>query len=199
MNAGVILAAGAAERLGRPKQLLPLRGQPLLQHVVEAAVAGGLTPIVIVLGHRAAEVAGALELPPGAHIVENPDYARGQASSLRCGLAALGPEVRTAAILLGDQPHVSASTIRDAIELLGRSGAPVVRTLYRGQPGHPVVLGREVWEAMMAVEGDRGARDLLAEHREWVVALERDEPAPVDVDTADDYERLRQEGESAGS
>lgn len=191
MNAGVILAAGAAGRIGRLKQLLPLRGRPLLQHVVEAAAAGGLSPIVVVLGYRAAEVAGALELPPSARIVENADYARGQASSLRCGLAALGPEVRTAVILLGDQPRLAASTIRAALELFARSGGPVVRTVYRGQPGHPVVLGRQVWEAAMAVEGDRGARDLLAEHPEWVVTLEYDERAPADLDTSDDYERLR--------
>lgn len=191
MNAGVILAAGAAGRLGRPKQLLPLRGRPLLQHVVEAAAAGGLSPIVIVLGYRAAEVAGVLELPPGARIIENPDYALGQASSLRCGLTALEPEVRAAVILLGDQPSLAASTIRAALDLFARSGGRVVRTLYRGQPGHPVVLGREVWEAAMAIEGDRGARDLLAEHPEWVVTLERDEGAPVDLDTVDDYERLR--------
>lgn len=191
MNAGVILAAGAAERVGRPKQLLPLRGRPLLQHVVDAAAAGGLSPIVIVLGHHASEVAGALELPPGARIVENHDYARGQATSLRCGLAALEPEVRTAVILLGDQPRLAASTIRSAIGLFARSGGPVVRTMYRGQPGHPVVLGREVWQAAMAVEGDRGARDLLSQHPEWIVALERDEGAPVDLDTPDDYEELR--------
>lgn len=199
MNAGVILAAGAAERLGRPKQLLSLRGRPLLQHVVDAAAAGGLSPIVIVLGHRAAEVTGALALPPGARIVKNADYAQGQASSLRCGLAALEPEVRTAVILLGDQPRLAPSTIRAALDLFACRGGPVVRTVYRGQPGHPVVLGREVWEAVMAAEGDHGARDLLAQHREWVVPLERDEPAPVDVDTADDYELLRQQGESAGS
>lgn len=190
MIAGVILAAGTSTRLGSPKQLLPLEGRPLLQHVIDAAAAASLDPIVVVLGHRAAEVEAALELPDGASVVVNEDYAAGQAASLRSGLASLPESAAAAVILLGDQPRIAHDVIRAAVEKWESTGGPVVRTLYRGQPGHPVVLAREVWSEVMAHRGDRGARDLLVERRQWIVPLERDEEAPADVDTRTDYQGL---------
>ena len=190
MIAGVILAAGASSRLGSPKQLLALQGRPLLQHVIDAAAVAGLDPIVIVLGHRAADVRAALALPDGASIVENPDYAGGQASSLRVGLASLPDAVAAAVVLLGDQPGIRPAVIDAAVERWQRASGRVVRTVYRGRPGHPVVLDRAVWAEVMAESGDRGARDVLAEHPEWIVPLERDEDAPADVDMPGDYERL---------
>lgn len=190
MIAGVILAAGASTRLGSPKQLLPLAGRPLLQHVIDAAAAAGLQPIVVVLGHRAADIETVLELPDDASLVENPEYAEGQASSLRAGLASLPDQVAAAVILLGDQPRIRPAVIDDVVRKWESTRGPVVRTLYRGRPGHPVVLDREVWSDVMAERGDRGARDVLAEHPEWIVSLERDEDAPLDIDTREDYERL---------
>jgi len=190
MIAGVILAAGASARLGTPKQLLPLQSRPLLQHVVDAAAAAALNPIVVVLGHRASEIEDGLQLPDRARIVLNPDYMGGQATSLRAGLAALEADVRAAVILLGDQPRVSTAAIREAVATYERTGGPVIRTAYRGRPGHPVVLDRGVWPAVMAERGDRGAREVLAAHPEWIVTLEREEDPPIDVDTEEDYGRL---------
>lgn len=190
MIAGVILAAGASSRLGTPKQLLPLDGRPLLQHVIDVAATVGLEPIVVVLGYRAADVEAALRLPDDARIVDNPDYSEGQSSSLRRGLAALEPDVGAAAILMGDQPRIRPEAIRDAVETYRRTGAPVVRTHYRGRPGHPVVLDRSAWPALMAETKDRGARGVLAAHPEWVVPLDRDEDPPADIDTREDYDRL---------
>ena len=82
---GIILAAGRGARMGRPKQLLPLDGRPLLQHVIDAAVAAPLDGIVVVLGHASDEVAAALALPPGVTIAVNPLHAQGQSTSLRTG------------------------------------------------------------------------------------------------------------------
>lgn len=194
MIAGVILAAGTSTRLGSLKQLLPLEGQPILQHVIGAAAEAALDPIVIVLGHRASEVEAKLRLPQGVSVVNNPDYAQGQASSLRAGLASLPGDVAAAVILLGDQPGIRPAVVRAAVEKWESTGGPVVRTLYRGRSGHPVVLDRNVWSEVMAETGDRGARDLLAGHPEWVVALERDEDPPADVDTRADYEKLTDHG-----
>lgn len=188
--AGVILAAGGSARLGSTKQLLPLEGRPLLQHVIDTAAAADLNPIVIVLGYRATEIEAALELPGPAHIVLNPDYTKGQATSLRAGLSGLATDVRAAVILLGDQPGIATGAIREAVAVYERTKGPAVRSFYRGRPGHPVVLDRAVWPALMTETGDRGARELLAEHPDWVVRFERDEEPPADVDTQEDYDRL---------
>lgn len=191
MIAGIVLAAGTSSRLGRPKQLLVHRGRPLVQHAVDAAVGAGLDEVVVVLGHEAETVQDALELPPGGRVVVNPDYANGQSTSLRAGLAALEDDARAAVVLLSDQPGVGAGEVRAAVERYEETGGPVVRASWRGRPGHPVVFDRSVWGALAAVSGDVGARDLLRERPDWVVTLPFDRPPPPDVDTEADYERLR--------
>ncbi len=146
MIAGVVLAAGTSSRLGgRLKQLLPLGGRPITQHVINAAVAAGLDDVVVVLGHKAEEVRGGLELRPPARAVVNPDYASGQSSSLRTGLHALGDDIGAALILLGDQPGIRLEAIRTVMRVYERTGGPVVRASYSGQSGHPVLFERSVW------------------------------------------------------
>jgi len=186
----VILAAGGSSRLGRPKQLLPLAGRPLVQHAIDAAAAAGLAALVVVLGHEPESVAAAIRLPPGAVTVVNPRYRDGQSTSLHAGLRALGPGVSAALVLLGDQPTVSAEAIRAVVDA-GGGAAPIVQARYGGRPGHPVLLGRATWAELLRTDGDRGARDLIAAHPEWVIGVEVGGPVPRDVDTWQDYEILR--------
>jgi len=186
----VILAAGTGSRMGRVKQMLPLAGRPVLQHVLDAAAASGAGEIVVVLGHAADEVTAALALHPHARTVMAADHREGQSASLRTGLRALGPGARAAVILLGDQPTLPPEAIRSVIETFERTGGPVVQARYGGKPGHPVALGRAVWEAVEALRGDAGARDLLAEHPEWIVHADVEGAPPPDLDTEEDYRRL---------
>jgi molybdenum cofactor cytidylyltransferase len=190
MIGGVILAAGTSSRLGEPKQLLELGGRPLLQHAVDAAMEAGLKEVIVVLGHAADEVAAALRLPPGARIVVNPDFESGQASSLRAGLRELSAECRAAVILLADQPGVSYETVRALADAYREGAGPVVQTTYEGRQSHPVLLDRQIWPEIEAVEGDVGAREVLASHPEWVTTLETGGKPPPDVDTWEDYRRL---------
>jgi molybdenum cofactor cytidylyltransferase len=183
----VILAGGSSSRLGRPKQLLDLEGKPLLQHAVDAAADAGLPEIVVVLGHRAPEIGGAITLPPGARVVVNPDHARGQSTSLATGLRSLGADVEAAVVLLGDQPRVRPALVRSMADGFAGDGEPVLRAVYRGRPGHPVLLARSVWDLVAAEEGDRGARGLMAARPELVRDVEVDEDPPLDVDTWEDY------------
>lgn len=186
----VVLAAGISSRLGRPKQTLPLEGKPLLQHVLDAAARAGLDDVIVVLGHAADEVARELRLPPGARTVVNPDFRSGQSSSLRAGLAAVAPDAGAVVVLLGDQPRLSPRAI-EAVTAAYRAGrGPVIQASYGGRGGHPVLLDRGVWTEVLAVEGDVGARDILARHPEWVRAVEVGGRPPTDVDTWEDYERV---------
>ncbi|HEX2049484.1 MAG TPA: nucleotidyltransferase family protein [Actinomycetota bacterium] len=191
MLAAVVLAAGTSSRLGQPKQLLPLDGRPVLQHVLDIAAAAGAGEIVVVLGHAARDVRRALTLPDGARVVVNPDYELGQSTSLRAGLAALGPHVDAAAILLGDQPRLPPDVMRAVVDAHARGDAAVVRPSYRGVPGHPVIATRAAWPALTAVAGDAGARTAMDAARVDVRVLDVDMDAPADVDTWDSYVRLR--------
>lgn len=190
MLTGIVLAAGTSSRLGRPKQLLEWRGKPLLQHVVEAAADAGLDEVLVVIGHAADEVEAGLALPPRARVVVNPDYARGQSTSLRAGLQTASDEARAALVLLGDQPQISPDAIRAVVRAYEDGGGPVVQARYRGRPSHPVLFDRAVWAEISSVEGDKGARDVLHEHPDWVVGVELPGDPPPDVDTEEDYERL---------
>ncbi len=190
MIAGVVLAAGTSSRLGRPKQLLAYQGSPLTQHVIDAAIAAGLDDVIVVLGERAEDMLAQLVLPAPARALLNPDYLQGQSSSLRAGLRAAGPDVRAAVILLGDQPTVGVEAIRAVMAEYERRGGPVVRATYGGAPGHPVLIDRGVWSQVEAIRGDFGARKLLSDHPEWVVAVAVAGERPHDVDSWEDYQRL---------
>jgi molybdenum cofactor cytidylyltransferase len=193
---GIILAAGASTRMGRPKQSLPLGDRCLLQHVIDAAAASCLDEIIVVLGHRAEEIREILQLPASrvVRIVVAADYAQGQSASLRAGLRAAGPEACAAAILLGDQPHVTSQLIdRLAREYL-KSKSAIARPVYSDPdggrvPGHPVLLARRIWPEVEKLEGDQGARTLIAAHPQWVSEILIEGEPPVDIDTAEDHQR----------
>ena len=181
--------------MGSPKQLLPLGGQPLLQHVVDAAAAAGLSDVIIVLGHAADEVGAALVLPPGARTVLNPRHAEGQATSLATGLSAAAPGATAALVLLGDQPEVRPGAIRAVAAAHTPGGAPILRAAYGGRPGHPVLIDRALWPEAMALRGDGGARALIARHPGSLRLVEVGGAPPEDVDTPDDHRRLTHRAE----
>ena len=143
----------------------------------------------VVLGHAAAAVATAHELPAHARIVENGDFERGQATSLRTALDALDATSERAIVLLGDQPRLTADVIARALAVHAAASRPVLRTFWRSVPGHPVIVARSEFAALRRLSGDAGGRSLWgAEER--VARLELDRPPPRDVDTWDDYRAL---------
>jgi molybdenum cofactor cytidylyltransferase len=194
-SAGVVLAAGASRRMGRAKQLLPVAGRPLLEGVVASACASRLDEVVVVLGARADEILAAVDLGR-ARAVRNPDHAVGMSTSLRAGLAALGPEVGRAVVILGDQPAISAELLDGLLDLQGRSDLPAAALSFGGLLHPPVVLGRDLWAGLDSLEGDVGCRAIIRARPELVAALpaEDDRRHPVDVDTPEDYARLVGEG-----
>ncbi len=199
MIVGVVLAAGTASRMGRPKQLLPLDGRPLAQHVIDAATASGLEALVVVLGHRAEEIRAAIRVPDGALLVENPGYRSGLSSSLQAGLRAAPDRADAAVILLADQPGVDPDVIDAVIAEYRETGGPIVRTVYTDGPGHPVLIDRAIWAELESVEGDEGARPLMERDPGRVVELRVDRPAPADIDTPETYERIRDAETEKGS
>lgn len=187
---GIVLAGGSSSRLGQPKQLLDFEGRPLLQHAVDAMEKSGLYDIVVVLGHRADEVASAIQIGPGTRTVVNADYAQGQATSLRAGLKAVDDRSDAVVVILGDQPAVNALMVRTIAETYLATGGKVVQAVFGGKPNHPTLFERDLWPDLQAIEGDKGAREVLKKHPEWVVQVEFGGELPSDLDTWEDYERL---------
>lgn len=200
MISGVVLAAGTSSRFGRPKQLLDLGGIPVLRHVLDAAVAGGLDEVVVVLGHHAREIVDAVPPTGRVRIASNPQYADGQSTSLRTGLQAVEAGSEAAVILLGDQPWVRPDAIAAVVAAFRNGNGPVVQATYEGRPAHPTLLGRSVWATVVEEsEGDEGARAVLGRHPEWVAAAEVGGAPPEDIDTEEDYARLLSRMDSTSS
>ena len=190
-SAGIVLAAGASSRMGRPKQLLEVGGRPLLEGVVAEACDSSLDQVLVVLGANADAILDGVDFGRATPLL-NPDHATGMASSMRAGLAALAPDVERAVIILGDQPAVSASLLDDLLELQPKSGLPAAALSFGGLLHPPVVLRRELWGELQSLEGDVGCRAVIRARPELVAAM----PAaghlhhPVDVDTPEDYAKL---------
>ena len=164
---GIVLAAGAGTRFGRPKADLVLGGERLVDRAVRVLREGGCADVVAVVRDGVAV--------PGAAAVVNPDPERGMGSSLRLGLAAASGT--RAVIVLVDTPGIGADAVR---RVLGVDGA------YGGRRSHPVVLDRPLWtEVASLADGDQGARPFMRAHPDLVVevACEGD---PADVDTPAD-------------
>ncbi len=191
MIAGIVLAAGRSSRLGRPKQLLPVLGEPLLRHTIHRALASSLGNVVLVVGHDANAIRDAVAGLPLV-VVFNPDAALGQSTSVRAGLAALSPDVDAVVFILGDQPAIDPNVIDALIAEWTESRAPVLAPLYADGIGNPVLFDRRVFPELAALQGDTGARPVVQKfHASGELQLVPVAgPAPPDVDTEADYAAL---------
>ncbi|MBA3449792.1 MAG: nucleotidyltransferase family protein [Chloroflexia bacterium] len=191
MIVGIVLAAGRSSRLGRPKQLLPVGGEPLLRYTLGRVLASSLDQVTVVVGHEADEVRAALAgFPVG--LVLNPDAALGQSTSVIAGMLALPPETEAAVMLLGDQPEVEPTVIDALIAAWRETRAPVVAPRYSDGMGNPVLFDRSLFPELTTLAGDTGARPIVLAHRnaDTLLLVPVASPAPPDVDTEEDYAAL---------
>jgi molybdenum cofactor cytidylyltransferase len=192
--AAIILAAGRSTRFAaRPddatKLVAALCGKPLVRHAAEAALRSSARPVIVVTGHQRAAVEGALT-GLDLSLAFNPDYTAGLSASLKRGVAALPATCAGAVILLGDMPFVSGALIDRLIEAFAQGCAgdpqtPLAASPVRaGRRGNPVLIGRALFPAIAALDGDQGARCLLDRVvRRVVLCAVEDDAALIDVDT----------------
>ena len=191
MIAGLILAAGESSRMGTPKATLPYRGCTFLERIVQTLREGGLERLVVVLGHRAEEIQQQVKME-GAQVVINPAYQSGQTSSLQAGLRSLaGDDLEAVLLCLVDHPAVSAETVRKIMATFRERGAPVVIPTYKGRRGHPVLMGRQLFEELLGLSADAGADSVVRRYRPATQFVEvEDEGIVIDVDDPETYRRL---------
>jgi len=191
--AAAVLAAGGGSRIAgdTPKPLLLLRGRPLVAWALDAAVASGLEPVLLVVGSSAEAVAAVA--PAGVEIVGNDDWRRGIAHSLRVALLALEPRVAVGAVCVGlaDQPSVGAEAYR-RLAAACDGGARLAVATYEGARGNPVLVGRPLWGEAVRLDGDVGARELMQRHPVVEVACDGTGTS-ADVDTLDDLAAMEKE------
>ena len=193
--AAVVLAAGRSTRMGGPNKLLEeVGGKPLVRIAVEQALASRAGPVVVVTGHQRKEVEAAIA---GLDVktVHNPDYAQGLATSLKTGIAALPAGIDGAIICLADMPRVNATLIDKLIAAFDpEKGALVVVPTVAGKRGNPVLWSRRFFPDLMAVEGDVGARHLIAQYAEALTEVPVDgDGAFIDVDTPEALQSLKRQ------
>jgi len=184
----VILAAGASSRMGPPKQLLFLDGQPLVVRAATAALDAGAWPVVVVLGAHAEKIRPVLARLP-VLIVENSSWPEGMAASIRTGITTLTQFSRrldAALVALCDQPAFTAAVIAQLLAAQHATGRSIVAARYASRHGAPALLLREHFPALVALTGEAGARDLLNGSPDRIAAV--DLPALAhDLDTPADY------------
>lgn len=191
--AGVLLAAGESSRYGEANKLLAeLDGEPIVRRAARTLLEADLVCVVAVLGHEADSVRGALD-GLDLEVCENPDYARGQSTSVRAGVGAIeaGPDVDGAVFGLGDMPRVRSETVDLLVDAFGAGIGDPLAAAYQGTRGNPVLFGAGHFGALADATGDTGGRRLLLES-EAAALVETGDPGVLwDVDTAADLERLR--------
>ncbi|MBI3960942.1 MAG: nucleotidyltransferase family protein [Chloroflexi bacterium] len=203
--AAVIAAAGFSRRMGRFKQLLPWGDSTVIRTVVNNLHAAGADPIVCVTGHRADEVAAALDGSP-ARTVHNPHYTTGEMlTSYQAGIAAIHNSQFTihnslfcgSLLVLADQPHISVDIIRQVIAQARSTPDRIVIPSHQMRRGHPIYLPRCLWAELLALPVDASLRQLLNRHSAEIVYVGVDTDAiRRDMDEWGEYEKLRGEFET---
>ena len=193
MNKGqlwlVILAAGRSTRMGSPKQLLPVQGNSMLRHAVNTALASGEKHVAVVAAEDG-RVTPELTLGLPVLWILNAHPEEGLSSSIRAAVKTLMQEHQPEAVmfLLADQPELGSDVIAAVASAYRTMRPPIVQAQYRDRPGHPVVFDSSMFQQLLQIQGDQGAREVISRNRDGMQWVEVNSEMPQDVDTPEEYE-----------
>lgn len=187
--AAVVLAAGAASRMGAPKQLLEWEGEALVRRAARLAIEAGFEPVVVVAGAYAQEVIGAVE-GLKLRVAMNERWEEGQSGSVKAGLAAFDRPVGGAIFLLADQPYLNVDLLRSIRLKHAQTLGAVVAPRVAGKRANPILFDRRTFADLADLQGDAGGRQVLAKWTvEWVDWP--DERLLLDIDDPEGYEHAK--------
>lgn len=195
--AGILLAAGAATRMGRNKLLVSLDGETLLRRAARRAFAAGLDPVLVVVGHEAEKACAEIE-GLGCRAVPNPDHASGINTSLSAGVDAVPADSTAAVVLLADMPWVSAEMISALVARHAETGAPVVTSRYGDAVAPPTLYARSLFPELQGGAGEGRGRQVVRRHAKVAAFVDWPASALVDLDVPEDLERARARLEGGG-
>jgi molybdenum cofactor cytidylyltransferase len=181
--AGLLLASGAAHRFGSNKLIAPLAGRAVVRWAADALV-GAVDEVLVTVRDDSDEIRDALAGLP-VHWVLNREAHAGMSSAIRAGIAALPADAEAVVVALGDQPLLDARVVARVVERWRDGGTSAVSTRYEDGRGHPVLFGAALFPALLALEGDRGARAVLDGLGDALATIDVAGPQPIDVDTRD--------------
>jgi molybdenum cofactor cytidylyltransferase len=167
MLAAVILSGGASSRMGSPKALLPYQGRPFLEHLLAVMRNPKIAARRVVLGACAEEITKAIPLDP-SEIVFNPDWHRGQLSSIRAGLRSLPTGTDGLLLFLIDHPLISIALVDGLIDQFYATRAPIVLPVFEGKRGHPVIFSSALYGELQNASDEVGARSVVWAHAKEV-------------------------------
>jgi molybdenum cofactor cytidylyltransferase len=185
----VVLAAGASTRLGQPKQLVQIAGQPALQRVVSNAIAVAGPAVSVVLGAHAADITRMLQ-HSSATVLINRQWSEGIGASIRCGMHAVSAGCDAVLLLLGDQAAVSAADLKRLVAAWNGQETVLAASAYSGQLGVPAIFPRWCFSELMQLHGDQGAKALINRHSNRVLRVPMLNAA-YDLDTPDDVAAMQ--------
>ena len=191
----IVLAAGQSRRMGRINKLLAeVDGVPMVTRAADAAKASKATPVIVVTGHEAQRVRGALGRKRKIVVVHNPDYAEGLSTSLCAGLDVMPGEIDGVLVCLGDMPRIKATHLNRLIDAFNPTeGRTICVPTFNGKRGNPVLFAKRYFVEMRTIAGDVGARHLIGEYANDVAEVEMDDEAVLtDVDSPDALTALTQ-------
>lgn len=187
--AGILLAAGTSSRMGSNKLLFELDGESVLRGAARRALAGGLSPLLVVLGHQEEKARRELDGLP-CQVVVNPDYEKGITSSLKTGVAALPSDVQAAMVMLADMPFVTTEMIAGLIDRYRSTEAPLVISDYEGVNAPPMLYDRALFGELLTMTEEGCGRQVVKRHRHEAEVLPWPASALADLDVPEDYERV---------
>jgi len=192
--AAVILAAGESSRMGSPKALLPFRQSTFLEHLAGLLASEPFSPVLLVLGHDAERIRGAVRLPPAIRTLVNPNYRLGQLSSLQTAIRALeGSDVSGLLVAPVDHPAIGREVVEALLETFTTELPEVVVPTFHGRRGHPVIFSARLFPELLEAPVEVGARAVVRRHTVREVAT-NDDGVLADIDDPDTYQHLLAQG-----
>lgn len=197
----VVLAAGASNRMGKPKPLLRFRDSPsysasaergktFLGQIIAVLKLSDADRITVVLGAEAQIMKKSVDLS-GVNVVINKDYERGQLSSLIAAIRSTPPPTEAILVCLADMPFITAEVVNQIIAKFRQTGAAIVVPVLNAKRGHPTLFARPLFNELLSAPQEQGARFVLYSNEQRILELQTsDSGILIRIDTPDDY-RLR--------